>query len=109
MISERQLCALIDRLEAQMLRQWVEAGLVRAAGPAEAMHFDETDVVRVRLICELHYELAVEEETLPLVVSLMDQIYDLRRSSRAVAAAIADEPEEVQMRIAAAAAKWLRP
>jgi chaperone modulatory protein CbpM len=57
----------------------------------------------------LHYELAVEEETLPLVVSLMDQIYDLRRSSRAVAAAIADEPEEVQMRIAAAAAKWLRP
>jgi chaperone modulatory protein CbpM len=107
MISEKELCAMIDRLEAQMLRQWVDAGLVRSAGTAHAMHFEDADVARVRLICELHYDLAVEEETLPLVLSLMDQIYDLRRSSRAIAAAIASEDEEVKRRIAVAAVRWL--
>ena len=99
---------MISRLEAHMLRHWVDAGLLRNAGAGEPLQFEDADVARVRLICELHYELAVEEETLPLVLSLMDQIYDLRRSARAVAAAISDEPEEVRLRIAATAVGRLR-
>lgn len=103
MIGERELFAMIGRLEAEALEEWVEAGLVRRAPGEPAGPFDEADVARVRLICELRYDLAVEEETLPVVLSLLDQIYDLRRSVRAIAAAIGDEPEEVQSRIAAAA------
>lgn len=109
MIGEKELCAMLDRLEAHTLRQWVDAGWVGSVGAAQALQFEEADVARVRLICELHYDLAVEEETLPLVLSLVDQVYDLRRSSRAIAAAIAEENEEVRRRIAEAAAKWLRP
>ncbi len=109
MISERELCAMIAQLEAHILRQWVEAGLVRGVVAGNAVHFEESDVARVRLICELHFELAIEQETLPLVVSLMDQIYDLRRSARAVASALADEFDEVRGRVAIAAARWLRP
>lgn len=108
MIGEKELCAMIARLEAHMLRHWVDAGLLRNAGRGDPLQFEEADVARVRLICELHYDMAVEEETLPLVLSLMDQIYDLRRSARAVAAAIGDEPEEVRTRIAVAAVRRLR-
>jgi chaperone modulatory protein CbpM len=109
MIGEKELCAIIGRLEAHMLQHWVDAGLLRHAGRGEPLQFEEADVARVRLICELHYDLAVEAETLPLVLSLMDQIYDLRRSARAVAAAIADEPDEIRSRIAVAAVRRLRP
>lgn len=107
MIGERELFAMIGRLEAEALREWVELGLVQGA-PGEAQAFDEADVARVRLICELRYELDVEEESLPVILSLMDQIYDLRRSVRALAAAIGDEPDEVRARIAAAARRRLQ-
>jgi chaperone modulatory protein CbpM len=108
-IGEKELYALIGQLEAHILRHWVDAGLLRNAGGGDPLQFEEADIARVRLICELHYDLAVDEETLPLVLSLMDQIYDLRRSARAVAAAIADETDEVRMRIAVAAVRRLRP
>ena len=99
MVGEKQLCDLIDALEAHMLRRWVEAGLVRARAH-EPLEFDEADVARVRLICDLHYDMALDEETLPLVVSLMDQLYSLRGSARAVSPALSHEPDEVRERIA---------
>lgn len=102
MISETELCAMFDRLDRRALRQWVEAGLVQSA-PGGTVAFDEADVARVRLIFELHYDLEVEEESLPVVLSLVDQIYDLRRSIKAIAGAIAEQPDEVRMRIAAVA------
>jgi chaperone modulatory protein CbpM len=108
MISEKELCALIDALEAHVLRNWVDAGLVRAMN-RDPLQFDEADVVRVQLICELHYELAVEEEMLPLIVSLVDQLYGLRRSARAFNDAIAEEPEEVRRRITQKVLDRLRP
>ena len=108
MISEKELCALIEALEAHVLRSWVDAGLVRALN-RDPLQFDEADVARVQLICELHYELAVEEETLPLIVSLVDQLYGLRRSARAFNDAIADEPEEVRLRITQNVLARLRP
>lgn len=108
MIGEKELCAMFVRLEAEMLREWVDAGLVRAARQGNDIGFDEADVARVRLICELHYDLAVEEETLPVVLSLMDQIYDLRRSARAIASAIEEESEEVRLRISAGVVRRLK-
>jgi chaperone modulatory protein CbpM len=107
MISEKQLYDLIGALEAHMLRQWVDAGLVRVQG-REPLQFDDDDVARVRLICELHYELAVEEEALPVIVSLMDQLYTMRRSARAMSSAIAEEPAEIRARIMRRALASLR-
>lgn len=107
MIDEKQLCGLIRALEEHTLRQWVNSGLVRAHSH-EPLQFDEADVARVHLICQLHYEMAVDEETLPLIVSLIDQLYSLRRSARAVNAAIAEESEDVRMRITQRAFKVLR-
>lgn len=108
MIGEEDLYAMFVRLETDMLRQWIDTGLVRASRQGTALSFDEADVARVRLICELHYDLAVEEETLPLVLSLMDQLYDLRRSARALASAIEEEPDEVRVRISAGVVKRLK-
>jgi chaperone modulatory protein CbpM len=102
MIGEDELCGMIELLDGDTLRQWVATGLVRSA-VADPLRFDDADVARVHLICELRFDLDVEETSLPLVLSLIDQLYDLRRSARAISAAIAEESGEVRMRIAAVA------
>jgi len=61
------------------LINWIERGLVRpepAAG--DDWVFQEIDIARVQLIVDLRHEMGVEEETLPLVLSLLDQLYELR-------------------------------
>jgi chaperone modulatory protein CbpM len=45
------------------------------------------------------HDLAVEEETMPLVLALLDQVYALRRQLSALTAAIQRQPEEVRRAI----------
>ena len=51
---------------------------------------------RVELILEIRHEFAIDEEALPLVLGLLDQVYDLRRQLRRVCDALAAQPGEVQ-------------
>jgi chaperone modulatory protein CbpM len=46
--------------------------------------------------------MAVSEETMPLVLSLLDQVYTLRGQMRAVARAVEGQPEPVRTAIMAA-------
>ena len=61
--------------------------------------FSDLDVARVCLICDLVHDLAVEEETVPLVLSLLDQVYGLRRQLNALTAAIQRQPDDVRRRL----------
>ena len=65
------------------------------------MHFDNADAARVRLICELHYELWIDEDSMSVVLSLMDQFNAVRRCLRALSNAVEAQPEEVRARIVA--------
>ena len=64
------------------------------------LRFDDFDVARVRLICELHYELRIEEDSLSVVLSLLDQLYATRRSLCTLVAAVKAQPADVRARIA---------
>ena len=75
------------------------AALVRPEGGPGAWRFREIDVARVRLIVELRQEMWVEERTLPLVLSLLDQLYDARRAMRRLGAAMAGADEATQARL----------
>lgn len=79
MIDDRALCARFARLELTTLHRWVELGWVRPRRQADPLVFDETDVARVALLCDLAFEIEIAEESLPVVLSLLDQVYDLRR------------------------------
>jgi len=86
-----------DRVE---ITRWVERGWVapegrRGAEPA----FSDLDVARLCLICDLRYDLAVEEETMPLVLSLLDQVYTLRRQLAALTGAVQQQPDDVRRAI----------
>lgn len=100
MIGEQQLVDAVERLEADALQRWIELGFVRPSADGDELRFDATDVARVRLICDLHYELRIEEGSLSVVLSLMDQLYATRRDLRKLAAAIKAQPDGVREAIA---------
>jgi chaperone modulatory protein CbpM len=95
-----EVAVLVGRVDRVELTHWVELGWVQAQRPANAEPtFSDLDVARVCLICDLRYDLAVEEETMPLVLSLLDQLYEVRRQMKALTGALRQQPDEVQRAI----------
>jgi chaperone modulatory protein CbpM len=90
-----------DLREAELL-SWVERGWVRPEGTEPDFVFQDIDVARVRLIRDFRHTMAVSEETMPLVLSLLDQVYTLRGQMRAIARAVEGQPEPVRAAILAA-------
>ncbi len=94
--------ALFSDLPEAELNTWVQRGWVRPQGTEPDWIFQEIDVARVRLIHDFRHTMAVSEDTMPLVLSLLDQVYTLRGQMRAVARAIETQPEPVRAAIVAA-------
>ena len=84
MITLDILCARFTRLRLEDLQAWIAEGHVRPERQGNDLRFTEIDVERVRLILDLRDALAVNEEALPVVLSLLDQLYELRRRLRAM-------------------------
>jgi chaperone modulatory protein CbpM len=63
---------------------------------AESWVFHEVDVARVELIVEIRRDFAIDDEAMGLVLSLLDQVYDLRRQMRRLCDAVATQPPKVR-------------
>jgi chaperone modulatory protein CbpM len=72
---------------------WIEQKWVRPLYANSVWQFDDCDVARLELICELRGELAVNDEALPLILSLLDQLYAARNTLRHVRDVIAQLPD----------------
>jgi chaperone modulatory protein CbpM len=75
-------------LRSDELERWIGNDWVRPQGGPGQYRFDEIDVARVGLILELRDSLEIGEPGLPAVLSLVDQIYDLRRRMMGLNAAL---------------------
>ncbi len=84
MISLQTVCEVVSGVTEADLRHWLEQDWVRPDHRAGEPAFREIDVARICLIRDLHAELEVDEPTLPLVLSLLDQLYATRRQLRLV-------------------------
>jgi chaperone modulatory protein CbpM len=82
MITVDILVTRLSGLQRQDLERWIANEWVRADRHAGDYVFQEIDVARVRLIKELRDEMQVNEEALPVVLSLLDQLYEQRRRMR---------------------------
>ena len=96
MIALDELLGRIRGLDREDLMRWVENRWVLPERRDQAWIFHEVDVARVELILEIRQEFAIDEEALPLVLGLLDQVYDLRRQLRRMCDALAAQPQEVQ-------------
>jgi chaperone modulatory protein CbpM len=101
MISFDAVVRLVGGLNEAELRHWIAERWVRPERGAEGYIFAEVDVARVQLIHELRYELAIDEEAMPVVLQLLDQVYTLRRRLRVMLDAIDAQSPEIRAAIRA--------
>jgi chaperone modulatory protein CbpM len=90
---------LLDRfvgLERRELVRWVENRWVLPERRGTTWIFHEIDVARVELILEVRREFAIDDEALPLILGLLDQVYNLRRQLGRLCDALAAQPADVQ-------------
>jgi chaperone modulatory protein CbpM len=88
--------ARVAPLDRGELLRWVENRWVLPEPRGATFLFHEVDVARVELIIEIRRDFAVDDEALPVVLGLLDQLYGLRRHMRRLCASIAAQPAEVQ-------------
>ena len=96
------LVAAMAVLQRSDLEDWIREELITPQQDAGTQYFSDIDCARVRLICTLHYELEIDLGTLPVVLSLVDQLYDTRQRLLSLAAAVAAQEKTVQESIIAA-------
>ena len=94
----------IAELQRSDLDAWIHENLVTPREEAGSLLFSDMEYARVRLICTLRYELEIEADTLPVVMSLIDQLYDTRQRLLSLAAAVASQDKAVQAAIVSAMA-----
>jgi chaperone modulatory protein CbpM len=79
MIGVDVLLTVIPGLPKDDLDRWIQNHWIRPDGHDGDYRFADIDVARVRLILELRDQLEINEAALPVVLLLLDQVYDLRR------------------------------
>jgi chaperone modulatory protein CbpM len=102
MISVDDLLEAISPLQRSDLEAWISEELIAPVDDEGTLHFTEMEYARVRLICTLHYELEIDLDALPVVLSLVDQLYDTRQRLLSLTAAVAAQGKDVQEGIIAA-------
>lgn len=98
-LTEEEIVAEVSTVTVERLRTWVAEGWVRPSAAGEVLHFRAIDVARVRLISHLEHDLAVGEDAMPIVLSLLDQIYNLRAQLRELTSALQDLDDASLVRI----------
>ncbi|MBL9097465.1 MAG: hypothetical protein JNK07_11110 [Alphaproteobacteria bacterium] len=98
-ISEQDLIVEVRELSVQRLHKWIRLGWVRPERREGAAFFHDVDVARVRLLNELEHTLEFDDDTVPLVLSLLDQIHGLRNELRCLTLAIEEQPAAIRERI----------
>lgn len=100
-LKDRDVLRQVPGLTARRLKDWIERGWVVPAQSESGPVFDDIDVARADLIRQLRDDLAVDRDTVPVLLSLMDQVYTLRHELRCVMRALDDQPVEVREKIVA--------
>jgi len=101
MIRESELIAHLTVLERHVLLAWIDEGVVTPHRDDLGYLFDRLDQSRIALACDLHYRMGLEHASLPIILSLIDQLHDARHCLRAMTRALTEQPEEVRQQIAA--------
>ena len=99
MIALEELLDRLVGLDRRELTRWVDNRWVLPERHGQTWLFHEVDVARVELILEIRHEFAIDDEALPMVLGLLDQVYGLRRQLRRLCDALAAQPPEVQATI----------
>jgi chaperone modulatory protein CbpM len=74
------------RIDTATVETWVEAGWL--APPRDGSRFSEVDLARAQFIRDLK-DMGVNDEAVPVILDLVDQLHGVRRTLREVLTAFA--------------------
>ncbi|MDP0928657.1 chaperone modulator CbpM [Paracoccus onubensis] len=100
--DETAVVGEIRRVSLTDLRFYVKEGWVRPARGDTGPVFDDLDVARLRLICDLRLDMDLSDDALPVVLSLLDQLQGIRRELHNLARAVDSQPEAIRRSVIAA-------
>ena len=81
------------RINAKVLDEWVEAGWLIPDQIDTGRRYSDVDLARAHLIRDLR-DLGINDEGIPVILDLIDQIYGLRRMLRGLLSTIKAQQQE---------------
>lgn len=100
MMGEKEILDRHISLRQETLHIWIQHGWVMPERDQGGYWFREIDVARVGLIYEFSTELELDDDTIDVVLPLLDQVHGLRHQLRCLADAVNAQPDDVRHRIA---------
>ncbi len=97
-----ELLRVHGRLTTVHVEHWVRRGLLRPSAEGDAWIFEPVDVARANLLADLADDMGFDEESVEMVVDLLDQINTLRRQLHQLGLAIGRQSPETREAIAVA-------
>ena len=88
--------ALFPDLSQVEVTNWVERGWVIPDTAETGFVFHAIDIARVRLIHDLRRDMDIGEDAISLVLSLLDQVYELRSRMKSMLHVLESQPQDVQ-------------
>lgn len=95
-LNERAVVARIERLTLRELRVWIREGWVRPAYGEGGPVFDDIDIARLRLLCDLRKDMALPNDVMPTVLTLIDHLHRTRRDLRRLTEALDAQSPEIR-------------
>jgi chaperone modulatory protein CbpM len=92
----------ITALQRSDLETWIREEMITPQDENGTVLFSESECARIRLVCTLHYDLEIDLEALPTVLSLVDELYETRQQLLSLTAAVAAQDKAIQSAILAA-------
>jgi chaperone modulatory protein CbpM len=89
------------RIDSDAIDAWVDAGWLAPRGASGEWMFSEIDLARTRLIQDLTEDFGVNDEGVPIILGLIDQLHGLRRALGELLVAVRAQPANTRERFAA--------
>lgn len=79
-----------SRLDQETLQVWIAEQWLIPSSDAPDMEFSDTDLARADLIRELRQDLGVNDESVGVILALLDQVHGLRKALGDTLASVRD-------------------
>ena len=103
MFTEEEVLRLIPDLSRDELFEFVEAGWIKpeenSSAGAAAFVFLQVDVARAQFITDLRHDMRVNDEAVPVILSLVEQVHALRNDLDTLAKSIQTQGPDIRTKI----------